>query len=81
MVIDFHTHAFPDDLAEKALDTILANINYIYTPVSSRLSPNNPKLKKPMSGLEVFARIASFPSAAFIPIPTIINGISISWSA
>lgn len=33
MVIDFHTHAFPDDLAEKALDTISANIDYIYTPV------------------------------------------------
>jgi predicted TIM-barrel fold metal-dependent hydrolase len=33
MMIDFHTHAFPDDLAEKALSTLLANLEGIYTPV------------------------------------------------
>lgn len=32
MVIDFHTHVFPDNLAEKALGTLLHNINYLYEP-------------------------------------------------
>lgn len=35
MIIDFHTHVFPDDLAEKALSTLLANIHNLYTPVSN----------------------------------------------
>jgi uncharacterized protein len=35
MIIDFHTHVFPDDLAEKALSTILANINNLFTPVNN----------------------------------------------
>ena len=35
MIIDFHTHVFPDMLAEKALSALLANINYSYTPVSN----------------------------------------------
>jgi predicted TIM-barrel fold metal-dependent hydrolase len=35
MIIDFHTHAFPDDLAEKALSTLLANLNNLYTPVNN----------------------------------------------
>ncbi|HBF36212.1 MAG TPA: amidohydrolase [Firmicutes bacterium] len=35
MVIDFHAHAFPDDLAEKALSILLANLNDLYTPVSN----------------------------------------------
>ncbi|HBE79178.1 MAG TPA: amidohydrolase [Firmicutes bacterium] len=35
MVIDIHTHAFPDDLAEKALSTLLANLDNLYTPVSN----------------------------------------------
>jgi predicted TIM-barrel fold metal-dependent hydrolase len=35
MIIDFHTHAFPDDLAEKALATLLANLDNLYTPVSN----------------------------------------------
>lgn len=35
MVIDFHTHVFPDDLAEKALSTLLANLDNLYTPVSN----------------------------------------------
>jgi predicted TIM-barrel fold metal-dependent hydrolase len=35
MIIDFHTHVFPDDLAEKALATILANINNLFTPVTN----------------------------------------------
>jgi predicted TIM-barrel fold metal-dependent hydrolase len=34
MIIDFHTHVFPDDLAPKALSRLSANINYIYTPVT-----------------------------------------------
>ncbi|MGE5583541.1 MAG: amidohydrolase family protein [Bacillota bacterium] len=35
MIIDFHTHVFPDDLAEKALSTLLANINNMFTPVNN----------------------------------------------
>jgi predicted TIM-barrel fold metal-dependent hydrolase len=35
MVIDFHTHVFPDDLAEKALSTLSANINNLFTPVNN----------------------------------------------
>lgn len=34
MVIDFHTHVFPDELAEKAMSTLLKNINNLYTPVN-----------------------------------------------
>ncbi|MDR3645861.1 MAG: hypothetical protein P4M02_12395, partial [Clostridia bacterium] len=34
MIIDFHTHIFPDGLAHKALATILSNIDYIYKPVT-----------------------------------------------
>jgi predicted TIM-barrel fold metal-dependent hydrolase len=33
MIIDFHTHIFPDELAEKALSTLVANINGIFPPV------------------------------------------------
>ncbi len=32
MIIDFHTHVFPDELAPKALASVLKNINYIYSP-------------------------------------------------
>jgi predicted TIM-barrel fold metal-dependent hydrolase len=35
MIIDFHTHVFPDDLAEKALSTLLANLNNLCTPVNN----------------------------------------------
>lgn len=35
MIIDFHTHVFPDDLAEKALATILGNLNNLFTPVNN----------------------------------------------
>lgn len=34
MIIDFHTHAFPDELAAKALAVLVANVNNILTPVS-----------------------------------------------
>ena len=34
MVIDFHTHVFPDDLAKKAMSTLMRNINNIFTPVN-----------------------------------------------
>lgn len=34
MIIDFHTHVFPDDLAPKALSSLLSNINNLYTPVT-----------------------------------------------
>lgn len=33
MVIDFHTHVFPDELAEKALSVLVANVNNTITPV------------------------------------------------
>lgn len=32
MVIDFHTHVFPDELAPKAKARLEANIDYLYTP-------------------------------------------------
>lgn len=32
MLIDFHTHVFPDALAPKAIASLLANIDYIYEP-------------------------------------------------
>jgi predicted TIM-barrel fold metal-dependent hydrolase len=35
MIIDFHTHVFPDNLAEKALSTLLANLNNLYIPVNN----------------------------------------------
>ena len=34
MIIDFHTHVFPDDLAERALSTLLEGIDAIFTPVT-----------------------------------------------
>jgi len=33
MIIDFHTHAFPDELAPKAISTMRAKIDDIYPPV------------------------------------------------
>ncbi len=34
MVIDFHTHVFPDELAEKAMASLLRSIEYLYEPVN-----------------------------------------------
>lgn len=34
MIIDFHTHIFNDELAQKAVSTISKNIHYIYKPVT-----------------------------------------------
>ncbi|MFA5340770.1 MAG: amidohydrolase family protein [Clostridia bacterium] len=34
MIIDLHTHIFPDELAPKAKETLLKNINYRYEPVT-----------------------------------------------
>lgn len=34
MIIDFHTHIFPDDLAGRALATLVSRIRGLYTPVS-----------------------------------------------
>jgi predicted TIM-barrel fold metal-dependent hydrolase len=34
MIIDFHTHVFPDELADRAISTLLAGIDEIYTPVT-----------------------------------------------
>lgn len=34
MTIDFHTHIFPDDLAHKALSTLLSGIDNIFDPVT-----------------------------------------------
>lgn len=34
MIIDFHTHVFPDALAERAVSTLLTNIDEIFTPVT-----------------------------------------------
>ncbi len=34
MIIDFHTHVFPDELAPKALSSLLKSIDYIYDPVT-----------------------------------------------
>jgi predicted TIM-barrel fold metal-dependent hydrolase len=33
MIIDFHTHIFPDKIAEKTMQSLLAGINYMYTAV------------------------------------------------
>ena len=35
MIIDFHTHVFPDELAAKALSALLSNIEDLYTPVNN----------------------------------------------
>jgi hypothetical protein len=34
MIIDFHTHAFPDALAKRALETLLENIENAFTPIT-----------------------------------------------
>lgn len=34
MIIDFHTHVFPDTLADRAIGTLLNNIDEIFKPVS-----------------------------------------------
>lgn len=34
MIIDFHTHAFPDKLAPHALNSLLEGCDHIYTPVT-----------------------------------------------
>lgn len=35
MIIDFHTHIFPDKLAQKALSVLLSNSDHQYTPVTN----------------------------------------------
>ena len=35
MIIDFHTHVFPDDLAEKALSALWEKVKNILTPVNN----------------------------------------------
>lgn len=35
MIIDFHTHIFPKNVAPIAMQTLLKNINYLYTPVTN----------------------------------------------
>lgn len=34
MIIDFHTHVFPDALAERAVSTLLLNIDEVFTPIT-----------------------------------------------
>lgn len=34
MIIDFHTHVFPDTLAKRAISTLMANIDEVFTPVT-----------------------------------------------
>ncbi len=34
MIIDFHTHVFPDALAERAVRTLMFNIDEVFTPVT-----------------------------------------------
>jgi predicted TIM-barrel fold metal-dependent hydrolase len=34
MIIDFHTHCFPDELARRAVSTLLSNIDAVFTPVT-----------------------------------------------
>ncbi|NLA87926.1 MAG: amidohydrolase family protein [Clostridiales bacterium] len=34
MIIDFHTHIFPDALAGRAVSTLMANIDEVFTPVT-----------------------------------------------
>lgn len=34
MIIDFHTHVFPDELADRAVGTLLKNIDEVFTPVT-----------------------------------------------
>ncbi len=34
MIIDFHTHIFPDKIAEKAIKSLAEEINYLYKPVT-----------------------------------------------
>lgn len=34
MIIDFHTHCFPDELADRAISTLMAGIDEIFTPVT-----------------------------------------------
>ena len=33
MVIDFHTHVFPDNIAKRAIEKLTINIENIYEPV------------------------------------------------
>lgn len=35
MIIDFHTHVFPDTLAERAVSTLVTNIDEVFTPVTN----------------------------------------------
>lgn len=34
MIIDFHTHCFPDELADRAISALTAGIDEIFTPVT-----------------------------------------------
>ncbi|MCL2766837.1 MAG: hypothetical protein FWD21_04060, partial [Peptococcaceae bacterium] len=34
MIIDFHAHVFPDDLAPRAIDVLTSEIDNLYPPVS-----------------------------------------------
>lgn len=38
MIIDFHTHVFPDDLAGKALATLSANLDDVFMPVTNGMT-------------------------------------------
>jgi predicted TIM-barrel fold metal-dependent hydrolase len=35
MIIDFHTHVFPDELAPRAIHALASEIDYLYPPVSN----------------------------------------------
>ncbi len=52
MIIDFHTHIFPDELSKKALSSLLKNINNLYTPVTD-MTKNSLLLHMDKSGINL----------------------------
>jgi predicted TIM-barrel fold metal-dependent hydrolase len=86
MIIDFHTHAFPDALAERALGTLLSGIDDIFTPVTDAtvsgllahmaqsgvdISVVQPVITKPSQFYELNTWAAGIASQQLVPFGSI----------
>lgn len=66
MVIDFHTHMFPDSLAQRALDKLVANLRD-YAPDYDKSAPYTDATA---SGLTASAKAAGIDICVVMPIAT-----------
>ena len=66
MIIDFHTHIFPDPLAKKALDLLTKSLREQEPDVD----PNVPYTDGTAAGLSKSARVAGIDISVVMPIAT-----------